>query len=287
MKMLPQYTSTIATALNSNKDLSFNAAAEIASKVYVIGTLQEYIRGNAPEQYDYSIRAFSFGFKTVDAAHPFNPHATFDVECMIKAVQVHPEGTEVKIIGVVPEPYSSQGASVLKFLVKDPRLVDTASTLYAPQMTARIAGNVVNSYSVVKKEAAPMAFGSGIEGTTETIFTHELVVTGGAYPVDSDNPTAFPIDEMRDALAKREIVVAEKVEEAKKGSNKPSAPAMPQGQNKNWAFSMPTASAPVAPVAPAQPPVMATPIVEEEEDNTPPWAFSDPKSSTTNSKVSW
>lgn len=293
VKMLPQYTSTIATALSSNKDLTFNAAAEVASKVYVIGTLQEYIRGNAPEAYDYSIRAFSFGFKTIDAAHPFNPHSTFDVECMVKAVQVDPEGNNVKIIGVVPEPYSSQGASILKFVVNEPTLVDQAANLYAPQMTARIAGYLVNSYSVVKKEAAPMAFGTGIEGTTETVFTHELIVTGGAYPVDSDNPTAFQIDEMRDLLAKREVAVAERVAEAQKNSAKPSAPAMPQGQNKNWAFSMPTATAPAKPVAAAaaQPPVMATPVVEEEEDNIPPWGFENTTTtpSVSNSKptVSW
>ena len=274
LKMLPQYTSSIATALNANKEMSFADAAEVASKVYVIGSLQEYVRGNGNEANDYSVRAFSFGFKTVDAAHPFNPHAVFDVECMVKAVQPIGDGKQVRVLGIIPEPYSSQGADILAFVAKDPQIAAPIQTYYLPNTTVRISGDLVNSYSTVVKEGVKAAFGRSFEPTTETVFVHELLIAGSTAPVDSTNPMAFQVEEMRDLLTKREQYVAERTEAVQKGG-KPSAPAMPT-PSKNWAFNMPTATAPAAPapvvpVAPAnQPPVMATPVIE---DNTPPWAF--------------
>lgn len=242
VELLPGNTISISSLMKDQAAMTFDVAKESATKVWIIGALQEYIRKDEKGEAISSttIRGLSAGIKTESDKHPFTQKAEFEVEMYIEGKRPEMKDGEetgrIVLTGLIPE--YDDSVSRIEFVTELGDATDYIEENYNVGQTVKVYGDVINTYVRVEKEGGGHTFGRTLEPQYETTFTSERQIFGGtATPLDEDDENALKKAEIKAALALRQQKIdnmpakddAPKAVNPKKGfTETPSAPAAPK-----------------------------------------------------------
>ena len=242
VELLPGNTISISSLMKDQAAMTFDVAKESATKVWIIGALQEYIRKDEKGEAISSttIRGLSAGIKTESDKHPFTQKAEFEVEMYIEGKRPEMKDGEetgrIVLTGLIPE--YDDSVSRIEFVTELGDATDYIEENYNVGQTVKVYGDVINTYVRVEKEGGGHTFGRTLEPQYETTFTSERQIFGGtATPLDEDDENALKKAEIKAALALRQQKIdnmpakddAPKAVNPKKGfTETPAAPAAPK-----------------------------------------------------------
>lgn len=242
VELLPGNTISISSLMKDQAAMTFDIAKESATKVWIIGALQEYIRKDEKGEVISSttIKGLSAGIKTESDKHPFTQKAEFEVEMYIEGKRPEMKDGEetgrIVLTGLIPE--YDDSVSRIEFVTELGDATDYIEENYNVGQTVKVYGDVINTYVRVEKEGGGHTFGRTLEPQYETTFTSERQIFGGtATPLDEDDENALKKAEIKAALALRQQKIdnmpakddAPKAVNPKKGfTETPSAPAAPK-----------------------------------------------------------
>lgn len=242
VELLPGNTISISSLMKDQAAMTFDVAKESATKVWIIGALQEYIRKDEKGEVISSttIKGLTAGIKTESDKHPFTQKAEFEVEMYIEGKRPEMKDGEetgrIVLMGLIPE--YDDSVSRIEFVTELGDATDYIEENYNVGQTVKVYGDVINTYVRVEKEGGGHTFGRTLEPQYETTFTSERQIFGGtATPLDEDDENALKKAEIKAALALRQQKIdnmpakddAPKAVNPKKGfTETPSAPAAPK-----------------------------------------------------------
>lgn len=242
VELLPGNTISISSLMKDQAAMTFDVAKESATKVWIIGALQEYIRKNEKGEVISSttIKGLTAGIKTESDKHPFTQKAEFEVEMYIEGKRPEMKDGEetgrIVLTGLIPE--YDDSVSRIEFVTELGDATDYIEENYNVGQTVKVYGDVINTYVRVEKEGGGHTFGRTLEPQYETTFTSERQIFGGtATPLDEDDENALKKAEIKAALALRQQKIdnmpvkddAPKAVNPKKGfTETPAAPAAPK-----------------------------------------------------------
>ena len=242
VELLPGNTISISSLMKDQAAMTFDVAKESATKVWIIGALQEYIRKDEKGEVISSttIKGLSAGIKTESDKHPFTQKAEFEVEMYIEGKRPEMKDGEetgrIVLTGLIPE--YDDSVSRIEFVTELGDATDYIEENYNVGQTVKVYGDVINTYVRVEKEGGGHTFGRTLEPQYETTFTSERQIFGGtATPLDEDDENALKKAEIKAALALRQQKIdnmpakydALKTVNLKKGfTETPAAPAAPK-----------------------------------------------------------
>ena len=242
VELLPGNTISISSLMKDQAAMTFDVAKESATKVWIIGALQEYIRKDEKGEVISSttIKGLTAGIKTESDKHPFTQKAEFEVEMYIEGKRPEMKDGEetgrIVLTGLIPE--YDDSVSRIEFVTELGDATDYIEENYNVGQTVKVYGDVINTYVRVEKESGGHTFGRTLEPQYETTFTSERQIFGGtATPLDEDDENALKKAEIKAALALRQQKIdnmpakddAPKAVNPKKGfTETPSAPAAPK-----------------------------------------------------------
>ena len=242
VELLPGNTISISSLMKDQAAMTFDVAKESATKVWIIGALQEYIRKDEKGEVISSttIKGLSAGIKTESDKHPFTQKAEFEVEMYIEGKRPEMKDGEetgrIVLTGLIPE--YDDSVSRIEFVTELGDATDYIEENYNVGQTVKVYGDVINTYVRVEKESGGHTFGRTLEPQYETTFTSERQIFGGtATPLDEDDENALKKAEIKAALALRQQKIdnmpakddAPKTVNPKKGfTETPAAPAAPK-----------------------------------------------------------
>lgn len=242
VELLPGNTISISSLMKDQAAMTFDVAKESATKVWIIGALQEYIRKDEKGEAISSttIRGLSAGIKTESDKRPFTQKAEFEVEMYIEGKRPEMKDGEetgrIVLTGLIPE--YDDSVSRIEFVTELGDATDYIEENYNVGQTVKVYGDVINTYVRVEKESGGHTFGRTLEPQYETTFTSERQIFGGtATPLDEDDENALKKAEIKAALALRQQKIdnmpakddAPKAVNPKKGfTETPAAPAAPK-----------------------------------------------------------
>lgn len=242
VELLPGNTISISSLMKDQAAMTFDVAKESATKVWIIGALQEYIRKDEKGEVISSttIKGLSAGIKTESDKHPFTQKAEFEVEMYIEGKRPEMKDGEetgrIVLTGLIPE--YDDSVSRIEFVTELGDATDYIEENYNVGQTVKVYGDVINTYVRVEKEGGGHTFGRTLEPQYETTFTSERQIFGGtATPLDEDDENALKKAEIKAALALRQQKIdnmpakddAPKTVNPKKGfTETPTAPAAPK-----------------------------------------------------------
>ena len=242
VELLPGNTISISSLMKDQASMTFDVAKESATKVGIIGALQEYIRKDEKGEVISSttIKGLTAGIKTESDKHPFTQKAEFEVEMYIEGKRPEMKDGEetgrIVLTGLIPE--YDDSVSRIEFVTELGDATDYIEENYNVGQTVKVYGDVINTYVRVEKEGGGHTFGRTLEPQYETTFTSERQIFGGtATPLDEDDENALKKAEIKAALALRQQKIdnmpakddAPKAVNPKKGfTETPSAPAAPK-----------------------------------------------------------
>lgn len=242
VELLPGNTISISSLMKDQAAMTFDVAKESATKVWIIGALQEYIRKDEKGEVISSttIKGLTAGIKTESDKHPFTQKAEFEVEMYIEGKRPEMKDGEetgrIVLTGLIPE--YDDSVSRIEFVTELGDATDYIEENYNVGQTVKVYGDVINTYVRVEKEGGGHTFGRTLEPQYETTFTSERQIFGGtATPLDEDDENALKKAEIKAALALRQQKIdnmpakddAPKAVNPKKGfAETPSAPAAPK-----------------------------------------------------------
>lgn len=150
-----------------------------------------------------------------------NPKAEFEVEIFVQSVVPEIKNDEETGRVIIKAYIVEYGGKIFpfSFIVENEEAIPFVEANYESGKTVWIAGDIINKVEkkVVKKETA---FGKDKEREV-TNTTREYVVTGGDMPFDEENAKAYNIDEIKKALAERELSLEELKNKKSEGSSAP------------------------------------------------------------------
>lgn len=242
VELLPGNTISISSLMKDQAATTFDVAKESATKVWIIGALQEYIRKDEKGEVISSttIKGLTAGIKTESDKHPFTQKAEFEVEMYIEGKRPEMKDGEetgrIVLTGLIPE--YDDSVSRIEFVTELGDATDYIEENYNVGQTVKVYGDVINTYVRVEKEGGGHTFGRTLEPQYETTFTSERQIFGGtATPLDEDDENALKKAEIKAALALRQQKIdnmpakddAPKAVNPKKGfTETPAAPAAPK-----------------------------------------------------------
>ena len=242
VELLPGNTISISSLMKDQSAMTFDVAKESATKVWIIGALQEYIRKDEKGEVISSttIKGLTAGIKTESDKHPFTQKAEFEVEMYIEGKRPEMKDGEetgrIVLTGLIPE--YDDSVSRIEFVTELGDATDYIEENYNVGQTVKVYGDVINTYVRVEKEGGGHTFGRTLEPQYETTFTSERQIFGGtATPLYEDDENALKKAEIKAALALRQQKIdnmpakddAPKAVNPKKGfTETPSAPAAPK-----------------------------------------------------------
>lgn len=241
VELLPGNTISISSLMKDQAAMTFDVAKESATKVWIIGALQEYIRKDEKGEVISSttIKGLTAGIKTESDKHPFTQKAEFEVEMYIEGKRPEMKDGEetgrIVLTGLIPE--YDDSVSRIEFVTELGDATDYIEENYNVGQTVKVYGDVINTYVRVEKEGGGHTFGRTLEPQYETTFTSERQIFGGtATPLDEDDENALKKAEIKAALALRQ----------QKIDNMPAKDDAPKAVNPKKGFTE-TATAPAAP----------------------------------------
>lgn len=214
VELLPGNTISVSSLMKDQAAMTFDVAKESATKVWIIGALQEYIRKDEKGEAISSttIKGLTAGIKTESDKHPFTQKAEFEVEMYIEGKRPEMKDGEetgrIILTGLIPE--YDDSVSRIDFVTELGDATDYIEENYNVGQTVKVYGDVINTYVRVEKEGGGHTFGRTLEPQYETTFTSERQIFGGtATPLDEDDENALKKAEIKAALAKRQQKIDE------------------------------------------------------------------------------
>ena len=214
VEVLPGNTMSVASLMKDNASMDFETAKLSATKMWAFASLQEYLRKDEKGEVISSttIRGISAGVKTESENHPFEPHATFEVEMYIESKRPEMKDGEetgrIVLVGLVPE--YDDSVSRIEFVTETGDATDYIEENYEVGQTVKVYGNVINTFVRIEKEVAGGTFGRTLEPQYETKFTQEREIFGGtATPLDEDDELGLKKEEIKKALTLRQQKINE------------------------------------------------------------------------------
>ena len=239
VELLPGNTISIASLMKDQSAMTFDVAKESATKIWVIGALQEYLRKDEKGEVISSatIKGLTAGIKAEGDKHPFAAKAEFEVEMYIEGKRAEMKDGEetgrLILTGLIPE--YDDSVSRIEFVTEKGDATDYIEENYNVGQMVKVYGDVINTYVRIEKDTAASTFGRTLEPQYETMFTSERQIFGGtATPFDEDDDNGLKKAEIKAALAKRQ----QKIEEM------PAKDDAPKAANPKKGF---TETAPAAP----------------------------------------
>ena len=224
-------TYSFAKHKEQNPSDEFSSVKGIVTKVYCVGSFQEFLRkdANGNPAPIVTIRGMSAG---VAKNETFNPHARFEVEVYVdsitKEMKKNPETEELeetgrlKLLGLIPEYDGS--VSEIPFVTGDDDVASFISENFKRGQTIFINGDIVNlvTHRTIEAANTGKTFGRRVEPTVVTEFVNERRIMGGSTEAyESTDELGFSIADIKEGRAIRE----QKLEEAPL----PSSNAAPTG----------------------------------------------------------
>lgn len=214
VEVLPGNTMSVASLMKDNASMDFETAKMSATKMWAFASLQEYLRKDEKGEVISSttIRGISAGVKTESENHPFEPHATFEVEMYIESKRPEMKDGEetgrIVLVGLVPE--YDDSVSRIEFVTETGDATDYIEENYEVGQTVKVYGNVINTFVRIEKEVVGGTFGRTLEPQYETKFTQEREIFGGtATPLDEDDELGLKKEEIKKALTLRQQKINE------------------------------------------------------------------------------
>lgn len=245
--LLPSMTTSIATLLQGNPNMSFEEAKGGATPMWMRGSFDVYDRKeeNGNIVTSVSTRGMSAGIKTPSSQNPFVLKALFDVEGALesKAMETtNGEETGRMLVTIAVPDYYSEVIYPIDFVVENQGSKDTFAQ-YEIGQSGRYVGSLRNSRKVVKTASSGMSFSDGSvdEGTT-TVFVNERVIEKLTYPFDEAIPNFISAETLAKFKANRAQKLNDLEITPKKGSNTSPTDNMFPNVNSSRP-TMPTAAA--------------------------------------------
>ena len=186
LEMLPSKTQTIASILESDHTATFASALESASKVWVAGYFDEYVkRTETGDLSSIQIRGRRAGFRTATAtSSPFEPKTHFEVEVYIYEMspELDSKGDETgrtSIVGLLQN-YDRSMIRVNFVAPTEDGISDYIKNNFSVSDTVHLNGVLVNvMHRVLVESAGESHFGAGGRDQYSTTFINERQITGG------------------------------------------------------------------------------------------------------------
>jgi hypothetical protein len=242
-QLLPANTISVASYLMDNKNADFDTAANAATKIWAVGRFDEYYTTTGEKENSYiTIKGFRAGFATIDAEHPFRPHASFKVDGKIG--KIDPEVVDnVETGRLLVELYVPKYNGIMDIMdfvgddeyTQQYKVVDYIKKHYAVGDTICIDGDIVNLQESLVQEVSTNDdyFGKPREPQYQTKFIRERRITGGNSrfsPIKEGKPGGITKKEVEEGLIKRH-------EKGVENGNKSSRAQQRMDQNNSSANS--------------------------------------------------
>jgi len=183
--LLPEKTTSIVGYLKENYGSKFQEAAKFATKIWVNGYFDEYLRRNENGDVVTSvqIRGRRAGLAAANEEGLFTPKAEFKADVYVYDIkEEEKEGNKtgrIVLTGLIPN--YDQSVTMVDFIAPtDGNVATYILSNYHNEDTVRLEGNLLNVY--IRKEVAPSEdfFGSAKKPQYETEFINERLITGGS-----------------------------------------------------------------------------------------------------------
>lgn len=209
--LLPENTISVASYLKNNTEANFADAIEVATKVWVLATLEEYAtRKGERETSVATLRGFKAGVSKTSEEKPFVPCAEFDVDIYVNKLEpeVDESGAEtgrLLVEGLIPK-YDNSVDKIEFIAVAEDNVAAYINANYHPGDTATIKGDVVSIQErILKEQDTTEFFGRTPDPQYETKFIRERRILGGsAKPIKQGEEGCISSDFVREALLLRE-----------------------------------------------------------------------------------
>lgn len=185
-KFLPSNVVSVASYLKSNPTANFAVASSMATKVWVTGALEEYVKLKGEnETRSVNVSGIKIGFSDPEK---FEPKATFEIDGVISSVDdevVDEKATGRATLGLYVPAYKDL-IYLMNFVVqKENNAAKYVKEKFAVGDSIHLNGNLVSMMTRTlneddDNEELTDSFGEPSVPQYTTRFTREMVVTGGS-----------------------------------------------------------------------------------------------------------
>ena len=225
--LLPQNTITIASFLKNNSETDFEAAAAMASKVWIMARFDEYAtRSGERVNSMITLKGSRGGFASEDK---FQPTADFKADIYINKMTPEYDADNnatgrIWIEGYLPK--YDKSVDVIDFVaINEYNVSKFISENWKAGDSVYVEGQLVNIQEriLADENAASTQFGRPSAPQYETRFIRERQITGGAgTPKRTAEEGAITAEEVKNGLAEREVKMARNGAKAKQSPNNAS-----------------------------------------------------------------
>lgn len=209
--LLPENTISVASYLKNNTEANFATASEVASKVWVMATLEEYASRKGERVSSITtLKGFKAGFSKTGGEKAFTPCAEFDIEVYVNKLEDEIDENEtstgrVILEGLVPK-YDGSVDSIEFVAVEEDNVASYIKKNYHVGDTVTIKGDVVSIQErILKEQNTEDFFGRSPDPQYETKFIRERRILGGsAKPIKQGEEGCITAEAVREGLLKRE-----------------------------------------------------------------------------------
>lgn len=250
-KFLPENTISIASYLKSTATATFAVAANMAAKVWVMASFEEYAtKVGEREKSVMTLRGFSMGM--ADPDKEFVPGATFEVDCYLEKIDDEVEEDSqtgrLSISALLPG-YNGIMHRLPLVVGTEDNAAKAFKGKYKVGDTARLIGKLVAMrVQLESSEPDTTYFGQPVSIQANTRFVREnVIISGPTAPIAQGAKGSISIESVKEGLAKRENIMIE------------------NGQRKSKSKEVVAEAAKVEPAAPANA-VKSEPSDSSKED---------------------
>ena len=221
-ELLPEKTISIASYLKSTPTATFQVAAQMSTKVWVMARFDEYAtRSGERENSMILLKGYKAGFKNATDTSPFTPAASFTIDLYINKIEDELDSNEnptgrVKLDGYFPV-YDGSACHIDFVAPVEDNIADYIKRNYQATDTVTLTGDLISTMEVVKGESddKQQFFGRPAEEQRTTIFVRERRIYGGSKtPIIDGLPGSITSKDLKARLVVRE----EKIKKASAAS---------------------------------------------------------------------
>lgn len=228
-ELLPADTLTIASYLKANPEADYSNALEAATKVWAVGSFEEYARRTGERvQRSISTKGFRLGLAKADKA-PFTPAAEFDIDVYLSKIDDELDENEEPTGRLLVEGYAPRydnSVDVIDFVaVKEDGVAAYIKKNYKVGDTTNLRGDLISLAERREIESDETEYFGRQNGPTyETVFTRERRIVGGSKtPIHAGEEGCITKEFVKEALAEREAKMIKNNERAMaKAQNSPN-----------------------------------------------------------------
>lgn len=237
-KLLPENTTSIATIMKSNPNATFEAASQIATKVWARGQFELFDRVNDKNEMVSSVtfKGLNAGVKNEASKTPFELKAQFEIDGYFERIQDEKEKGEetgrVIVTLSIPD-YFFETCYPIDFICSSDKAIESIRT-YERGQSGYFVGTLVNTKKQVVEKRATTKFMDGSEQNNDRTtfsFVNERVIEKMTYPFEEESSDYISPEDIKAFKVNREKKLTELEQ---KGPSE--APATNNSKNENKKF---------------------------------------------------